>query len=268
MPRTLAKKVVLPALFLLHACADTPSMPELRHAISSVTFFQYGAEPLNYAFGVVDTGSFWADNGSGVSANLGGSVLAEGAAAAGRSQVAKKTAAAAEIMRGLYNNHPLVNEVSKGILPKLAQLWHVSYNPGAVHMIAKGVPLQDTQGNLTAVRPTTDLALVFTVNNLALTEKRTFGRALTAGLTLGTNTKMVSAETTVTLLAYKRDLVTGQYKNIWMTVCQGPAQASRIDYPFPEVIKSKEKAKELWDAAIPVTIEACSNALAAIAKRE
>ena len=237
MHRIIPKIFVLLALFLLHSCAGTPPISELRRSISNVTFIQHGAEPLSYAFGVVD------------------------------SDAAKKAATVTEVMSDLYNNHPLVSDVSKSIMPQLAQIWRVPYRAGITRIIQKGAPLRDAQGNLTGIRPSTDLVLVVALDNLTLTEKKSFGRTLAAGFTLGTNTKKVSAETAVTMLAYKRDLITGQYKSIWTGECQGSAQASKIDYPFPEVIKSKEKAKELWDAATPVIIEACSKTLEAIAKK-
>ncbi len=185
------------ALFLLCGCASGPTVSELRAGVRNATFIQYGTEPLNYTFGVVDTGSFWAQYGGGVSGNLGGSVLAESAAASGRSDAAQKAPAAAE---------------------------------------------------------------------LTLTEKFSVGGAFAAGFTLGTNTKKVAAQTTVTLRAYRRDPASGQYRKVWTTLCQGPATNSKVEYPFPEVIESRDKARQLWDAAVPVTIESCSKILAYMEK--
>ncbi len=254
------------ALFLLCGCASGPTVSELRAGVRNATFIQYGTEPLNYTFGVVDTGSFWAQYGGGVSGNLGGSVLAESAAASGRSDAAQKAPAAAEVMKKLYANHPMVNEVSRSVMPRLARLWGVPYSPRDLRIMQPGAPLEDAQGNLIAGSPTTDLVLAFAFNNLTLTEKFSVGGAFAAGFTLGTNTKKVAAQTTVTLRAYRRDPASGQYRKVWTTLCQGPATNSKVEYPFPEVIESRDKARQLWDAAVPVTIESCSKILAYMEK--
>src|SRR5712692_4499065 len=159
------------ALFLLYGCASTPPVSELRAGVRNATFIQYGTEPLTYTFGVVDTGSFWAAYGGGVSCNLGGSVLAESAAASGRSDAAQKAQTAAEVMKKLYAGHPMVNEVSRSVMPQLARLWGVPYAPRDLRVMQPGAPLEDAQGNLIAGSPTTDLVLVFAFNALTLTEK-------------------------------------------------------------------------------------------------
>jgi hypothetical protein len=249
------------ALLLLSGCASQPPVSELRAGVRNATFIQYGTEPLNYTFGVVDTGSFWAAYGSSVSGNLGGSLLAEGAAASGRADVAKKAPEAAAVMKKLYGDHSMVNDVSRSVMPQLAQIWGVPYAPRDLHIVQPSAPLEDAQGNLIAGTPTTDLVLAFAFNNLTLTEKFSMGGALAAGFTMGTNTKKVAAQTTVTMHAYKQDPASAQYKKVWTGLCQGPAMYSKVEYPFPEVIQSQDKARELWDAIVPVTIDSCSKAL-------
>ena len=41
---------------------------------------------------------------------------------------------------------------------------------------------------------------------------------------------------------------------------------SKADYPFPEVMQSRENSKEIFDSAMAVTIDACSSVLEAQAK--
>jgi hypothetical protein len=257
---------VLCLLLVLGGCASTPSVSELRGGVRSASFIQYGTEPLNYTFGVVDTGSFWAAHGGGVSSNLGFSAIAEIAAGEGRADVARKAPAAAEVMKVLYGNHSLVKDVSNGVMPQLAQAWAVPFEPRQLRVMQPGKPLEDDQGNLIGASATTDLVLVFALNQLTLTEKFSAGGALAAGFTLGTNTKKVAAETTVTMRAYKQDPASGQYKKVWTGLCQGPAMFSSVSYPFPEVVQSREKARELWDAIVPVTIEYCSKHLERMAR--
>jgi hypothetical protein len=258
--------LALSALLLLYGCASQPQVSELRTGVRSATFIQYGTEPLSYTFGVVDTASFWAAHGGAVSGNLGGSLIAEGAAAAGRADAARKAPAAAEVMKQLYANHPMVNDVGRTVMPELARLWGVPYAAGDLRTVQPGVPFEDAQGNLIAGSPTTDLVLAFAFNELSLTEKFSMGGALAAGFTLGTNTKKVAALTTVTMRAYKRDPASGQYKKMWTALCQGLPLYSKVEYPFPEVMQSRDKARELWDAIVPVTIESCSRVLRSMDK--
>lgn len=250
---------------LLNGCASSPSVSELRAGVGSATFIQYGTEPLTYSFGVVDTASFWGTHGSAVSGNLGHSAIAEIAAAEGREETQKRAPAAAQAMKMLYGNHGLVSDVSGRVMPQLAQAWGVPYDPRQLRLMQPGKPIEDAQGNFIGPRANTDLVLVFAFNGLSLTEKFSAGGALAAGFTLGANTKNVAAETTVTLRAYKRDPASGQYKKVWTQLCQGMAMFSKVSYPFPEVMQSPEKARELWDAILPVTVESCSKRLASAA---
>jgi hypothetical protein len=251
---------------LLAGCASTPPVSELRNGVRDATFIQLGTEPLTFKLGVVDTGSFWANYGSGVSGNLGGSLLAEGAASAGRANAAQKAPEAERVLRSLYNRHPLVNEVGRSVMPQLAQLWGVPYSPAQLRVMQPGTRIEDAQGNLVGIPATTDLVLLYGMPGLTLTEKFTVGGAFAAGFTMGTNTKNVAADTFVTMHAYKRDPASGGYKKVWTGICTGMAMHSKVDYPFPEVMQSRDKAKQIFDAAVPATIESCSRAIQAQAK--
>jgi hypothetical protein len=256
------------AMLLLYGCGSTPPVSELRNGVQSATFIQHGTEPLNYSFGVVDTASFWAQNGGNLGPGVGvvGMVAGETAAAAGRDASARKAPTAAQVMKALYGNHPLVNEASRKTMPELARLWGVPYDAKQLRIVQPGAPFEDAQGKLLGVSATTDLVLTFAVSQLTLTEKFSVGGAFAAGFTMGTNTKNVAAQTSVLMKAYKRDPATGQYAKIWTQPCSGLAMYSKVAYPFPEVMQSREKAKELWDAAMPLTIESCSKVLQSLAK--
>jgi hypothetical protein len=261
------KKLAIASLaLLLGGCASTPPVSDLRSGVRSATFIQYGSEPLAYKLGVVDTGSFWAQYGGGVSGGFALVVAGEAAAAAGRADAEKKAPEGERALKSLYQKHPMVNEVGRSVMPQLAQLWDVPYSPSQLRVVQPTTaPIEDEQGNLKGISAKTDLILLYSMTTLALTEKQTVGRAFTAGFTMGSNTKMVAADTYVVLRAYKPDGA-GGYRKVWSTLCTGPAMQSKVDYPFPEVMQSREKAKEIFDAAVPVTTESCSRVLQAQAK--
>lgn len=266
MKRTIA---IASAALLLGGCASTPPVSDLRNGVRSATFVQYGTEPLAFRLGVVDTGSFWGQYGGGVGANVGGAVgiaAGEAAAAAGREDAAKKAPEAERALRALYGKHPMVSEVGRSVMPRLAQLWGVQYSPSQLKVVQPGTSLEDEQGNLTGFTANTDVVLVYSMPTLTLTEKQTVGRAFAAGFTMGTNTKMVAADTHSVVRAYKRDTASGVYKKVWSVLCIGQAMRSKVDYPFPEVMQSRDKAKEIFDSAMAVTIDACSSVLEAHAK--
>ena len=255
-------------LLALYGCASGPKVSELREGVRSVTFVQHGTEPLKYSFGVVDTSSFWAQNGGNLGPGVGvvGMAAGETAAQVGRDVAAKNAPTAAQVMKSLYGSHQMVNDASRTIMPQLAKLWGVPYDAKQVRVVQSDKPLMDAQGQMTGVVGTPDLVLRFTVANLELTEKFSVGGAFAAGFTMGTNTKNVAAQTTAVMSAYKRDPATGKYTNVWTQLCSGLAMNSKVAYPFPEVVKSRDKAKELWDAVTPLTIESCSKVIESVAK--
>jgi len=195
-----------------------------------------------------------------------GMAAGETAAQVGRDVSAKKAPTAAQIMKALYGNHPMVNDTSRKVMPELAKLWGMPYAADQLRVVQQGAPFEDAKGNLIGVRATTDLVLTFAVIQLELTEKFSVGGAFAAGFTMGTNTKNVAGQTLALMRAYKRDPATGEYAKVWTQMCGGMAMYSKVAYPFPEVMKSREKAKELWDATTPLTIESCTKVLENLAK--
>lgn len=262
--------LLLPALLALTACATSgPSISELRANARSATFVQHGHEPVRYGFGVVDTSSFWAAYGSGVSSQLGGGTLWEGLAADGRAEGQKRAPTVAEVMRWLYNKHPLVDRTGAALMPKLATVWGVTYNPAKLHILGNGISaVEDQEGNFIAFKPNTDLVILYEVNSLLLTERFTMGNALLAGVTFGTNTKNVTAQLELSYKTYRRDPASGQYKRVWLGGCGLHTMYMTTDFPFPEVIKSQAKAKQLWDEAATKTVELCGKHLTNLADSE
>lgn len=245
---------------LLAGCAAAPTISQVRGNARTATIVQWGHKPLNYSLGVVNGATFWAKEGGNVSAGVAGSTAAfvatSTATAVGTAAADKHAPTLHARMERLYGKSPLVDDVARRVLPRFASAWGVPYDSQKV----KFVPItQDLfkNGHFVGFTPTTDLVLVYDMGGLELTEKRTVAGALAAGFTLGMNTKHVAAQPAVALTAYRRQ-ADGSYKNIWHRLCIGPAQASPIAYPFPQVIKSPAKAAKLWRAAEAPTVKVCS----------
>lgn len=253
---------LLPVLALLVAgCANIQTVSELRGDASSATFIQVGSEPWNYTFGVVDTSSFWAAYGDGVSDQLGGDTLWTGLATDGRKQATSKADEHAAILRELYDHHPLVDRIGAGIMPQLASLWDISYRPGVLRTVERDAVQFDDNRNLVNSDADTDLVFLYNVGAVTLTERFSMGGALASGLTMGTNTKNVTTTATVRLQAFKRDPASGNYNNIWSMGCGTNYVQMKTAYPFPEAIKSKEKIAEMLDEATALSIEGCNKTL-------
>lgn len=247
---------------LLSACASVTPVSELRGDVNGVTFVQLGSEPLSYSFGVVDTSSFWAAYGDGVSSQLGGGALWTGLAADGRNKGMEKMPENARILRELYGNHSLVPDIREDVLPQLAGLWSVDYRPGDLQIREKGEVEFDQEGNLVGFDGASDLVLMYSVGNITLTERFSMGGALASGLTMGTNTKSVTTTAAVRLQAYKRDPATGRHANIWTMGCGANYTQMKTAYPFPEVVKSEEKVAELLDETARISIDGCNKTIA------
>jgi hypothetical protein len=186
--------------------------------------------------------------------NIGANI----AVAHGRSVVAGRAPTVPEIMTGLFNGHPMVNDAGRALMPKLAKSWGVAYNPRGVRVLPKDAKLEDESGQFTAFRPTTDVVLVFAVSDVEITEKPSVSGAFAAGFTAGFNSKDVSSQTTAALTAYKRDSGSGQHRRVWTGRCFVPIFSMDVSYPFSELVKSPEKAKNLWDGTTPKLVENCS----------
>lgn len=247
---------------LISGCASmAPPVSELRSDVNSVTFVQLGAEPINYSFGVVDTSSFWAAYGDGVSGQLGGGALWTGLAADGRKKGMEKMPDNARLMRELYGTHPLVARVRDSVLPGLGKLWSVRYEPDQLLVRERGEITFDKEGNLLGFDSDSDLVLLYSVSNIMLTERFSMGGALASGFTMGTNTKSVTTTATVRLEAYKRDPATSKHTNVWTLGCGANYTQMKKSYPFPEVVKSKEKVTELLDETAQISIDGCNKTI-------
>lgn len=259
--------LLLTLALLMPGCAAGPSLSELRGGARNATFVQQGREPVQLGFGVVDTSSFWATYGSGVSTQLGGGYVWRDLEQGGRADVEKRAPTATDVMRWLYNRHTLVDRTSTALMPKLATLWGVPYEPSTLRVVDLR-NIEDQDGRFSAFTPATDLVIVYSVQNLRLTERFTVGNAILAGVTFGTNTKNVTAEVETSYRVYKRDPASGAHKRVWLGSCGVHSMYMTTDFPFPEVVKSREKAKQLWDEASAKTIELCTKHLGTLAENE
>jgi len=256
---------ILASVAILSGCASGLKVTELRKDIKTVTFVQHGTAPRNMGFGVVDTASWWAAYGADVGLRTGGT-LWYALAAAGSSEQALRAPTALEIMKYLYQDHPMATQAVTGIMPELARAWGVPYDGKNLRVIDKDAPLEDKDGYLLAVEANTDLVLVVSLARLELTEKVTVGAALKAGFTLGTGTKDVTAETIMGLSGYRREPATGRYKSVWFVPCWMQNMDMDTAYPFPELVVSREKAKILWDEAVLKMVNKCNTTLQYVGK--
>lgn len=263
-----ARIVALVAILIgLSGCASGPPLSELRKDIKDVTFVQYGTKPAKLGLGVVDTASWWAANGSQVGMQTGGWVW-HSIAAASESEVTSRAPTTTEIMKFLYDDHPIASDAVTAVMPDFGRAWGVPYDPAKLQVIDNLAPLTDADDYLVAFKPDTDLVLVAWMANLQVTEKITMGAAFKAGFTLGMHTKDVTAETILAFNAFRREADTGRHKRVWAYGCQLSNMDMDTTYPFPELVVSKEKAKSLWDEASPKLVDHCSQVLQHVATME
>ena len=250
--------IIISSLFLGCAAAYKP-VGELKKNVKSVAFIQETREPIHLNFGVVDTSSFWAAYGGGVSSNLGGSALAESAAAGGQSDVMKRRAEERKIMLGLLDNNNLTSKMANYFMPLYAAKWGVPYKNKSLY-VSKNV-IDQKDGYLQGMTSKADTLMVFRLASLQLTEKVTFGSALAAGFTLGTSEKDVTAEGMISFRVFQKEPQTGKFKLTRVDSCMIRNTSMDNSFPFKDVVKSKEKAKILWDEYMSKSKQICSDVI-------
>ena len=110
--------------------------------------------------------------------------------------------------------------------------------------------------------------IVYSVHSLRLTERFTVGNALLAGVTFGTNTKTSPPNSTCSTRPTSATRRAAGTNVSGFGGCGLHSMYMTTDFPFPEVVKSQEKAKQLWDEASVKTVELCAKHLGNLAESE
>jgi hypothetical protein len=251
---------------LLGGCASAPSISELNQGVNKVVLVKNGTAPLNFSTGVVDTSSFWAAYGSGVSSNLGGGQLWKDLESSGQRTQAAKVDQNAEMVRKLYGAHELASKVNGSLLPQLASAWGVSYDERSVIALTDKPAFVDSKtGLLQGVSTDADLVLMSSVTNVNLTELFSMGGAFKAGFTMGANKKRLTTEVHVALHAFKRDTAAGGYKQVWFQPCGPDYVTMKTGYFLDELAQTPQKMTEILDEASVQAVALCTKALNTVA---
>lgn len=227
-------------------CAGTPPISsELKKGVKTAVFIQQGTQPTLMKFGIVDAASFWKDFGAAHSVAVTSSEL--------------NRPSADKVMRDLLGDHSMSSQVAKKLMPLYANEWGVPYHSKKLFVMKKGKVKSDKNGFMSGIKTKADLVLVIEVPLVKFNEKKSLAGGLLAGLTLGTNEKDVAAEISVSFRAYKKDNLSRKHKLVREGNCYITEYNMDKKIPFKEVIKSKEKAKILWDDATEKGIKICGD---------
>ncbi len=258
--------LVLAASFMV-GCASAPTISELNHDVAKVVLVENGTAPLTYTTGVIDTSSFWAAYGSGVSTQLGGGTLWQGLEQSGKSEAAAKAQEHAEMVKKLLGSYPLAAKINSAILPQLAAAWSTPYDAKAIVKLADKPAYIDSKTQLLqGVDTDADLILMTEIGNVNLTERFSMGGALTAGFTMGANKKALTTEVRVALRAFKRELASAGYKQVWFHLCGPNYTTMKTSYYLDELAQSPDKMNEILDEATTQAVEGCTKALDTFSK--
>jgi hypothetical protein len=251
---------------LLGGCASAPSISELNQGVNKVVLVKNGTAPLNFSTGVVDTSSFWAAYGGGVSSNLGGGTVWQGLESSGQKAVAAKADQNAEMVRKLFGSHQLASKVNGSLLPQLASAWGVSYDERSVVTLTDKPAFVDSKtGLLQGVNTDADLVLMSSVTNVNLTELFSMGGAFKAGFTMGANKKRLTTEVRVALHAFKRDPAAGGYRQVWFQPCGPDYVTMKTGYFLDELTQTPQKMAEILDEGAVQAVALCTKALNTVA---
>ena len=258
--------LIVAAAMLFAGCASGPKVSELQQGVQKTVFIQHGEKPLAYTTGVIDASSFWAEYGSGVSAQTGG-WLWSGLASSGQSATSEKSLTNAQLVEGFYADYNMVPKVSEALLPEMSRLWGQSFaNSEHVVLEANSISVDPETEILTGYQSDADLILMVDIRNINLTERFSAGGAFAAGFTMGTNKKSLTAEVMVMMHAFKPDHE-GNYKEVWWRTCGANYVTMKTSYYMEELMESKDKMTEILDEASQQSIEGCGQLLSTLSSQ-
>lgn len=241
-------------VLLLAACASNPPVSELRQNVKNVTYMQHGVKPINYAIGVVNTKT-----------HLSHIMLVGALSGVVQAGVATPER---QFMESLLNNRPLTSEIAAGVMPLLANVLNLPYEPKQV-IIAPSQSTLDQNGIFTWLDPNTDLVVVFSVELLTLTEKvakkpinlSTISEAISPSAAFGLKEKEVAPAIVSAITIYKRDRDSRKLKQVWREQCGANTSSMPVTRKFTDLQSSPGLAKGMLDAAVPVVIDSCKQML-------
>lgn len=267
----------------LAACATTnPVKPaEIASEVKSVTYVQNGKQPARVGIGAVDGKTSWS-NYSITGQRLNESTPTDGVP--GPLTVTGKQPADAVIGAGLeivsaigksiadssmkddpqfydrlfarmIGSRELALETGRGVLPALAQAWQQPYSDGQLVVLPLPSRLDDAEGRYTGTDPGTDLVMVYTLDEVLLSEKPS-SRALKGLLTFGMYDKEVMPYFQVNVAVYRRQAAGGSLHKLWSTRCGNGFQ----DAPAAEwtaLRDAPESGRDLLDKTVPRVVSGC-----------
>lgn len=246
---------------LFSGCAANPPVSELRQGVQSVVYVQNGVEPLRYSTGVIDASSFWAEYGSQMGAQTGGTLWYALDASESKRQLTKAEQNA-QMVRGLYAHHDLATAVYSDLMPKLARAWNQHYDAGELVVLDDNFAHVE-EGKLKNFKTSADLVLMLEVSNVNLTEIFSMGGAFAAGLTMGLNTKSLTTEASVLMRAFKpSETEPGSHELAWARSCGPNYTTMKSSYTLEELHEQPGRMQEILDEARTQAIEGCTNMLA------
>lgn len=264
------------ASLALGGCATAPSMTstqvsELRSKVKSVAFVQNGTIPYQYSVGAVDGKTSWAgpqvglapatsakaDVGAAAAANV---VFLVGASIA-REAMKDDPEYYNRLLKTMVGERQFTSEVAPSVMPLLARAWQVDYDAAKLKVMPNDQLIGDDKGLFKGEDPGTDMVLVFSLPRFTLSEKPEMSVLWKSVVTAGMYERPVVPYITGWMGVYRRD-DGGQLRSVWSSVCPDlDFLNAPVSEQFVVLKEAPQKAKPVFDAAIPIAVESCRKAL-------
>jgi hypothetical protein len=260
----------------LAGCATAPPMSastvaDMRSSIRTVAFVQNGTEPLNYGVGALDGKTSWAGPQMQFQAATSNRADVQGAAAANivfavggaiaRESMKDDPDYYPRLMKTWIGERKFTNEVAPRVWPELARAWRVDYDPKRVIVLPNDRVATDKEGVFVGADPGADLVLMYSIEQLMISEKPEMSVLWKSVVTAGMYDRPVVPYIKGRMSVYKRE-ADGKLRRAWVGDCRDQAFLNAdFAVQFPLLKAEPQRAGPMFDASVAMAASTCSAAL-------
>ena len=237
-----------------------PDHSEIRQGVKTVSYVQYGNEPIKYGLRIVDGKSFWGKGGEGTGMQPG-LLLAIGLDSAKEAAEDEEKRIASTLIKSMLGQNNPVREMRSKIMPVLAKTWNIPFNRKSITYLPSNRPLEDDDGYYLGKDLNTDLIIAYSVDSVELNEQQSVGGFFEGLVTAGFNDKSVAPTIMASVNVYKHDSATGKNKKIWWRSCLAHSLHAPSVVKFNILKNDPKKGKAMMKESLEIFVDNCKRAM-------
>ena len=252
--------LLITSLLVLNGCTSMPNHSEIRQGVKTVSYVQYGNEPIKYGFRIVDGKSFWGKGGEGTGIQPG-LLFAVGLDASKEAAEAEEKRIASTMIKSMFGQNNPVREMNNKVMPVLAKTWNLPFNRKSITYLPANRPLEDDDGYYLGKDLKTDLIIVYSVDSVELNEQQSIGGFFAGLVTAGFNDKSVAPTIMASVNVYKHDSVSGKIKKVWWRSCLVHSLHAPSVIKFSVLKDNPKKGRAMMKESLDIFVDNCKQAM-------